>query len=125
MVSAAPIFECKTEITNISPLRSTSAFNPCDKVFAFSGLGNPDAFVSQLKANKIEIVSSKNFPDHHKYSQVDVEIIGVEARHARANALITTAKDAVKLVELKFEMPVFVAEIEVVIDVARSFEDLL
>jgi tetraacyldisaccharide-1-P 4'-kinase len=54
----------------------------------------------------------KAFPDHHRYTQSDVDSLIDEAKRAGANSLITTAKDAVKLSSLSFSLPCYVQEIE-------------
>ena len=61
------------------------------------------------------------FTDHHAYSQSDVDELHQLARQTGANALITTAKDAVKLKGLAFSLPCYVLEIEIVIDDADAF----
>ena len=125
LVGSTPIFECRTEITDISAIGSTNKFDSSDKVFAFSGLGNPDAFVSQLKANQFNVAGNKNFADHHNYTQIDIDSLEKQAKVFAAEAFLTTAKDAVKLANLKFETPCFVVEVGVVIDDPGSFEALL
>jgi len=65
------------------------------------------------------------FADHHAYSQSDVDALDQLARQTGANALITTAKDAVKLKGLEFSLPCYVLEIEIAIDDADAFHRML
>lgn len=125
LVGTTPIFQCRTEITGFLAIGSSDEFNSKDKVFAFSGLGNPDAFVSQLKSTQINIVGNKNFADHHNYTQIDIDSLEKQAKVFDADAFLTTAKDAVKLANFKFEIPCFVVDVEVMIDDPKSFESLL
>ena len=78
-------------------------------VAAFCAVGNPRSFFNQVPH---EVVLEKAFPDHHRYSQADVDSLIEAARQAGAQSLITTAKDAVKLKSFTFSLPLFVIEIE-------------
>jgi tetraacyldisaccharide 4'-kinase len=93
--------------------------------FAFCGLGNPENFFSQLRQDKINVIATKTFRDHHVYSQQDAnEIVGI-AKKNNAEVLLTTAKDAVKLRELKFELPLEIVESELVFDDEEGFKRLI
>lgn len=93
--------------------------------FAFCGLGNPENFFELLRRNEIAVNGSMAFRDHHIYSQKDIEKIESEARSVGAEVLLTTAKDAVKLSDLKFEMDLFVVEIETAIEDQDRFEAMI
>ena len=67
----------------------------------------------------------KPFPDHHYYTQDEIRKLENLARSAGADALATTAKDAVKLRESKFELPCFVVETELVFDDPDGFRRLI
>lgn len=90
------------------PLSAPNAY----RVAAFCALGNPQAFFRHLERAGFDLTSTRAFTDHHAYTQSDVESIAREARKRGAEALLTTAKDAVKLRSLRFELPCFVVEIE-------------
>ncbi len=94
-------------------------------VFAFCGLGNPDNFFERLRKEGFELAAQHGFADHHLYTQE--EILGLErkANECAAKILLTTAKDAVKLNGLKFELPCFVVEIKAVINDESAFRELL
>jgi tetraacyldisaccharide 4'-kinase len=83
---------------------------------AFCGVGNPRAFFLNLKREGFELKRARSFADHHRYTQADVAGIEAEARRAGADVLLTTAKDAVKLRALRFEMACYAIEIEFEID---------
>lgn len=95
------------------------------KVFAFCALGNPNNFFEQLRQEKFELVSTQKFPDHHSYTQKDIEKLVAQADQSGAKALLTTAKDAVKLRDLKFEVPCFVVESAMVFDGENDFRGWL
>ncbi len=94
-------------------------------VFAFCALGNPNNFFEQLRQENFELVSTQKFPDHHSYTQKDIEKLVAQANQSGAKALLTTAKDAVKLKDLKFEVPCFVVESAMVFDGENDFRDWL
>lgn len=114
----AAIFTARNKILNGKEFRGK-------RVFAFCGLGNPNGFFEQLGRNEIDLAGTMQFADHHRYDQADVDLIEAASRSAGADILLTTAKDDVKLSDLKFEIPCFVAEIEVQIDDAAGFSALL
>jgi tetraacyldisaccharide 4'-kinase len=83
---------------------------------AFCAIGNPLAFIKQLEAENHELRSVQEFPDHFKYDQSDVTTLVEMAKRKGAKSLITTAKDAVKLGALRFDLPCYVLEIESVVN---------
>ena len=93
--------------------------------FAFCGLGNPESFLSQLATEHFAVTGLLPFADHHRYKQSDIRLIEAEARSRNSRGLITTVKDAVKLQDLKFTMPCFVAELSVEINDRDRFRNLV
>ena len=73
---------------------------PDQKFLLFSGLANPDSFNNEMKKN-FTIVETVSFPDHHDYSEQDVNRLIDMATSVNA-ALLTTEKDMVKLKSAKF-----------------------
>lgn len=84
---------------------------------AFCALGNPQAFFARARSEGFEITYTRAFADHHAYTQSDVDACVIEAARHGARALLTTAKDAVKLRALNFALPCYVLE------VALQFDD--
>lgn len=132
--SDMPIFSAKSKIVRIQELESISGVGGDEdstvgfrgkKAFAFCGLGNPDNFHALLKQNSFDLTETRSFRDHYKYSQKDVFDIENQARASQSAFLVTTAKDAVKLSDLKFEMPCYVVEIDFEIDDAETFSKML
>lgn len=70
------------------------------RFFAFSGIGNPATFERQLSALGT-CVGQARFPDHHRYSEADLESVRRSARDAGAEVLVTTEKDWVKIEAMK------------------------
>lgn len=92
---------------------------------AFCGLGNPSNFFRQLEKEGLVLAGRKTFPDHHFYSAKDIAEIEKRAKSAGARYLITTVKDAVRLVGMKIDLPCYVAEIETVIPLAEAFREMI
>ena len=78
-----------------------------------------------IEKNGIVLSGFKTFGDHNRYAKADVDTIETEARSCDANSLLTTAKDAVKLTGLQFNLPVFVVEIKPKIDEIDRFEKII
>ncbi|GLC27195.1 tetraacyldisaccharide 4'-kinase [Roseisolibacter agri] len=64
------------------------------RVLAVSGIGDPRAFESQLRAAGAEVVTAA-FADHHAYTAADVDTLVARAR--AVDRVVCTLKDAVKL----------------------------
>jgi tetraacyldisaccharide 4'-kinase len=92
---------------------------------AFCAIGNPGAFFAQVKSEGHALACTRTFADHHVFRQSDVEAIESQARDAGALALLTTAKDAVKLRSLRFELPCFILEIEIEFETEDSLLRLI
>jgi tetraacyldisaccharide 4'-kinase len=69
---------------------------PGSRVVGVSGLGNPESFAHSLRRLGYD-ARPMVFPDHHRYERGDWERIRQAAAHFRAEHVITTDKDAVKL----------------------------
>jgi tetraacyldisaccharide 4'-kinase len=67
-------------------------------VAAFCGIGNPEAFRRTLDDAGIKVGpnSFRSFPDHHHYTDEELDAIGREAAANGSAAIITTQKDLVK-----------------------------
>lgn len=75
-------------------------------IIAFAGLGRPEKFYHMLQALGANIVGWHPFPDHHPYMPQDVEKLVQEAKSKNAQ-LVTTEKDAVRLLSTKvFTIPI-------------------
>jgi tetraacyldisaccharide 4'-kinase len=66
------------------------------KVFAFCGIGNPEAFLNRLRDDGIDIAGSMIYNDHHEFIASDIDDICNAARKAQAELILSTEKDWVK-----------------------------
>lgn len=132
-----PIFVSENRIANLTKLKEFHAEAQSsqrtknegrrtkDKALAFCALGNPNNFFEQLRREDFDLVSTETFPDHHFYTLKDIIKIERNAKENGAKVLLTTAKDAVKLKDLDFNLPCFVIESELVFDDESGFRNLV
>ncbi len=126
-----PIFTVENKISKLVELKDfLESANPKSQIpnpksLAFCALGNPDNFFEQLKREEFNLVSTKKFPDHHRYIQKDIEKLETEAKQKGAEILLTTAKDAVKLTNLKFELPCFILESRLVFEDEKKLREII
>ena len=62
------------------------------KIIAFAGIGNPGNFFVLLIENKLNILETIKFPDHHKYSEQELENLFSKIKD-NDSILLTTEKD--------------------------------
>ena len=84
------IFESYYTPTNVTQ------FNTDERYLIFSGIGNPESFKEILTRNKFNIIKEIIFPDHYKYTQIDIDKIKLQAKNLNAK-IITTEKDYIKI----------------------------
>lgn len=80
------------------------------KLAAFCGLGSPQHFFRMLKDAGAELVFHQEFRDHHVYKPAELAALQTNAERAGAEAVATTAKDAVKIDSFSFRLPLLVVE---------------
>ena len=66
-------------------------------MLAFCGLGQPESFRHSLKLLEVEVVGLRPFRDHQGYREKDKHRLLEEAASLKAEVLLTTEKDALKL----------------------------
>jgi len=68
------------------------------KVIAFAGIGNPENFFDLLMENKLNILETIKFPDHHEYSEKELENL-INKIKDNNSILLTTEKDYFRISE--------------------------
>jgi len=66
-------------------------------VVAFCGIARPEQFFAGLEAAGLHLSDRISFPDHHRYTAMDLKTLAATAHDKAAAALITTEKDQVRL----------------------------
>lgn len=64
----------------------------------FAGIANFDSFRRAVEHIGVSVAAAYEYPDHHDYSNEEIAAICDVAVELEANAVVTTEKDAVKLV---------------------------
>lgn len=96
----------------------TAAYSPCQvelpggqvldiqsirgqKVGAFCGIGTPESFESTLQKAGARVVFCRFFPDHHPFTQDELDEVYQDSRQVGAELLLTTQKDSIRMSTLK------------------------
>lgn len=87
--SYMPVFKGKVVA---SPISGSSKKN----VIAFAGIGRPEKFYNSMKEEGFTLLKTIDYPDHHQYSEEELEYLINEAQKHQAD-LYTTTKDFVKI----------------------------
>src|SRR5215475_7913731 len=126
-----PIFYARHKMTELIRLDGAGAVSSADfarkRVAAVSGVARPDRFVADLERLGMEIALRRDFDDHHRYTREELSEIVGRAREARAEAIITTEKDAANLpagFARPLALPIFAAPIEFACENEEALKDL-
>ena len=95
---------------------------------AVSGIAQPGSFFTSLDKIGIKITEKLIFRDHKKYSLDDIQIIRKKFYDTNAYSIITTEKDAVKLIDYSTELDdvdIYFLKIKLVIDEEEKFISLI
>ncbi len=95
------------------------------KVASLSGIAMPDSFEQSLVALGAELVATKRFADHHRFTQQEVLNVINRAKKRQAAWIITTQKDAVRFPKLdRRDLPILFMRVEIkIVRGARDFEE--
>ena len=100
------------------------------RVMVFSAIGNPSSFEQNVSGCGLDIVEAIRYPDHHDYGMLEMQYIGERASKLKADALITTGKDAVKIptefIYFNRDIPLYVMNMDIMVTRnEESFDNLL
>lgn len=103
-ITHVPIFHAVTELLDVVkiPTRPSETPEPLTgwrqkKAYAFCGIGNPQAFFDDLSRWGGIVSGHSSFPDHHTYTQRDIEKLESRARDSGAEIMLCTEKDIFNL----------------------------
>jgi tetraacyldisaccharide 4'-kinase len=82
-----------TQVHFVGARPESSAWLKDRSVFAFCGIGNPQAFFATLKKLGARLVGTRVFDDHHHCTQADFDDLHQQALLNRAEILLTTEKN--------------------------------
>src|SRR6266481_52568 len=95
------------------------------KIASLSGIAQPGSFEQSLVKLTGELVYSKRFADHHRFSQQEVLNVINRSKKRQAHAIITTQKDAVRFPKLdRRDLPIYFMRVEIkILSGAKDFHD--
>jgi len=95
------------------------------KVASFSGIAQPESFESSLVKQGAELVYSKRFADHHRFTQQEVLNAINRAKKRQAEIIVTTQKDAVRFPKIdRRDLPICFMRVEIkILSGAKDFQD--
>ena len=100
---------------------------PQTAVGAVAGIARPQRFFDALRRDGRHVVREFTFPDHHWFTAAELQEIERQAREAGAEAIVTTAKDAVRIERHRdaLLLPWAILPLEVSIEPDAEFESWL
>jgi tetraacyldisaccharide 4'-kinase len=95
------------------------------KVSALSGIAQPESFEDSLVQLGAELVYSRKFADHHRFTQLEVIKAINRSKKKLAEAIITTQKDAVRFPKIdRRDLPIYFMRVEIkILSGAEDFQD--
>lgn len=66
-------------------------------VAVMTAIGNPEAFLETCRSFGARVVVTRFFPDHHHFTQDELQSVVSDAKSAGATIVLTTLKDLVKI----------------------------
>jgi len=95
------------------------------RVGAFSGIATPESFEHFLRELGAQLLYTKRFLDHYRFTQEDLDTVGAQAHAAGLDFLVTTEKDAVRIdPAFRFPIPLYYLRLEIeIIRGAADFQE--
>ena len=95
------------------------------KVASLSGIAQPESFELSLSQIGGELVYSKRFADHHRFTQQEVLNVINRSKKRQAHAIVTTQKDAVRFPKIdRRDLSIFFMRVEIkILSGAKDFHD--
>ena len=95
------------------------------KVASLSGIAQPESFEHSLVRLGAELVYSKRFVDHHRFTQQEILNVINRAKKRQAEVIVTTQKDAVRFPKIdRRDLPMYFMRVEIqIISGANNFQE--
>jgi tetraacyldisaccharide 4'-kinase len=95
------------------------------KVASLSGIAQPESFEQSLVKLGTELVYSKRFADHHRFTQQEVLNVINRSKKRQAQMIVTTQKDAVRFPKIdRRDLPIYFMRVEIkILSGANDFQD--
>jgi tetraacyldisaccharide 4'-kinase len=95
------------------------------KVAALSGIAQPESFERSLVNLGAELVYTKRFADHHRFTQQEILNVINRSKKRQASLIVTTQKDAVRFPKLdRRDLDIYFMRVEIhIIKGAKDFQE--
>ncbi|MEE2942783.1 MAG: tetraacyldisaccharide 4'-kinase [Verrucomicrobiota bacterium] len=95
------------------------------KIAALSGIALPASFEESLMDLGADLVYTKRFVDHHRFSQQEVLNVINRGKTRQADFIVTTQKDAVRFPKIdRRDLPIYFMRVEIkILKGAKNFQD--
>jgi tetraacyldisaccharide 4'-kinase len=95
------------------------------RLASLSGIAQPESFEQSLVKLCRELVYSKRFADHHRFTQQEILNAINRSKKRQAEVIITTQKDAVRFPKLdRRDLPIYFMRVEIkILSGAEGFDD--
>jgi tetraacyldisaccharide 4'-kinase len=95
------------------------------RVASFSGIAQPESFEQSLASVGAELVYSKRFADHHRFTQQEVINAINRSKKRQAQMIVTTQKDAVRFPKIdRRDLQICFMRVEIkILSGAKDFQD--
>jgi len=95
------------------------------KVASLSGIAQPESFEQSLVKLGSELVYTKRFADHHRFTQQEILNAINRSKKRQADLIITTQKDAVRFPKIdRRDLPFYFMRVEIkIVSGANDFQD--
>jgi tetraacyldisaccharide 4'-kinase len=95
------------------------------RLASLSGIAQPESFEQSLVKLCRELVYSKRFADHHRFTQQEILNAINRSKKRQAEVIITTQKDAVRFPKLdRRDLPIYFMRVEIkILSGAEDFDD--
>lgn len=93
-----PLLRARLQICGAANAAGAELESPAGRrVLLFCGLAQPQHFLASARSLGLDVVRLISYKDHHQYSQRDIRELEKARQRARADFIITTDKDWVKI----------------------------
>ena len=95
------------------------------RIASLSGIAQPESFEESLVKLGADLVYSKRFTDHHRFTQQEILNVINRSKKRQAQCIITTQKDAVRFPKIdRRDLPVYFVRVEIkILSGAADFQD--
>lgn len=127
--STAPIIECIHHPLYFEDVFTGERFGleflSGRRVASLSGIAQPESFEKSLASVGAELVYSKRFADHHRFTQQEVINVINRSKKRQAQIIVTTQKDAVRFPKVdRRDIPILFMRVEIkILKGATDFHD--